>query len=264
MATLARTRTVQIDWRYGATLALGCAVVALFVTTIGRGTGWIPSHDALGFDYETYRDATLRLLGGGSFYDQRQLAGPWTFETYREPLYPPSSLAVFVPAAMLPAPLWWIVPAAVIAWSLRVHRPSGIGWLFIIIAACSRMSVYGWWVGNPGIWLAAAVAAATMWGTGPLVLFKPSYLPLAVIGFARRGWWAGAAFVGIAVLVTLPLWADYLTVLRNAPPLGYSILGDIPLVAVPLLAWLSRGAARAAPSYARSRGRTAPGPARSA
>jgi hypothetical protein len=234
------TKAAPVAWTRAAAGVLGALVVSFAVITFAGGGGYIPAPDALGFDYESYRVAVSRLLAGDGFYEARQLAGPWTFETYREPLYPPSSLLVFVPFAFLPAVLWWAVPAAVIAWSIRVHRPNPLALGLIVIALLSRTSVYAWWVGNPGIWLAAAVAAATIWGTGPLVLFKPSYFPLAMIGFARRGWWAGAAVLGLAVLVTLPLWADYLTVMRNAPGLGYSVLGDIPLVAVPLLAWMGR------------------------
>lgn len=231
--TLSVTRPVALS-------VVGAVVAAFAVVTIGNGAGYIPATDALGVDYTAYRDSALRFLAGDGFYLPRQLAGSWTFETFGEPLYPPSSLALFVPFAFLPAALWWLVPAGVIGYAIRVHRPHLLALAIIVVAALSRTSVYAWWVGNPGIWLAASIAAATVWGTGPLVLVKPSFAPLALIGIGRPGWWRSAALVGLVALVTAPLWLDYLTVLRNAPPVGYSVLSDFPVVAVPLVAWLGQ------------------------
>lgn len=237
-AGITNARPILSD-RAGLGLSLvGAVVVAFAVVTIGSGAGYIPATDTLGTDYVAYRDSALRFLTGDGFYLPRQLAGPWTFETFREPLYPPSSLALFVPFAFLPAVLWWIIPAGVIGYAVRVHRPHPLALAVIVVALLSRTSIYAWWVGNPGIWLAAAIAAATVWGTGPLVLLKPSFAPLALIGIGRPGWWRSALVMGVVMLVTAPMLPDYFTVLRNAPGVGYSVLSDIPVVAVPLVAWL--------------------------
>lgn len=227
--------------RAGIGLAVVAAVVVAFaIATIGSGAGYIPAPDTLGNDFVAYRESTLRFLAGDGFYLPRQLAGPWTFETFREPLYPPSSLVLFVPFAFLPAVLWWLIPAGVITYAVRVHRPHPLALAIIVVALLSRTSVYAWWGGNPGIWLAGAIAAATVWGTGPLVFFKPSFAPLALIGIGRPGWWRSALVMGVVVLVTAPLLPDYITVVRNAPGVGYSVLSDIPVVAVPVVAWLGR------------------------
>jgi hypothetical protein len=55
----------------------------------------------------------------------------------------------------------------------------------------------------------------------------------------HRLWWVGLA-VGVgSVLFTLPLWRDYLTVLRNytdAAPLSWAYL---PMALIPVVAWRS-------------------------
>lgn len=54
-------------------------------------------------------------------------------------------------------------------------------------------------------------------------------------------WWIAAGGLVILSLVTLPLWFQYVQVLRDARGLGldYS-LGSLPFILAPLLAWLGR------------------------
>jgi hypothetical protein len=100
--------------------------------------------------------------------------------------------------------------------------------------------------GNPTMWVAAAVAAGTVWRwPAAFVLLKASLLPFALIGATRRAWWVT---VGVLVLVSLPfggMWLDYAKVVTGmqTPSWMYS-LSDIPLVGIGLIAWAARARRR--------------------
>lgn len=228
--------------RSAALGVLGGAVVAQAVVTAGDLSGWVPGPSVWGQDLAAYRDAAARWLSGGSFYLPRQLAGPWWFQTFTEPVYPPTSLALFAPFTVLPALLWWLVPALALVWALWARRPSPLGWALVAVALLSRNSVYAWAVGNPVIWEAAALSVAVAsrrpWAWA-LAVVKPSWGPLALLGARDRRWWAVAALWGAVALLTLPLWPQWIAVVRNSPGFGYSLVSDLPVVAVPLLARLA-------------------------
>jgi hypothetical protein len=204
-----------------------------------------------GIDYRTYVDAARRWLAGGSFYEPYQLAGPYPIVS-REILYPPIMLVLLVPFTVLPALLWWAIPLSITTWLVAWHRPSVWGCAAIcglLILPVPFMSELAWSLGtivsgNPAMWVVAAVAAGTRWGwPAVLVLLKPSLLPFALIGIRTGRWWVAAVLLTTAAAVFLPLWIQYATVLLNArgpsATLLYS-LGNVPLMLVPVVAWLTR------------------------
>jgi hypothetical protein len=226
-------------------VGIGAVVIAIAIASFGH-----PLSGTFGWDFETYRDAAARWLAGGGFYDARELAGPWTFVTSREIVYPPTSLALFVPFVVLPAVLWWALPAIAIGWSVWYHRPGTLAWLLIVVALLDRMSLQQWWVGNPVIWCAAALAVATVrpW-LSPLILVKPTWAPLALLGARDRRWWVLVVAWCASAVATLPLWPQYLTVLADFRGVAiYWLPGNAPVIALPLLAWLGSTRRRTASS----------------
>jgi hypothetical protein len=98
--------------------------------------------------------------------------------------------------------------------------------------------------GNPMLWTMAVVALGTRFGWPfALVLFKPTLAPFAVLGIRRRSWWLALAIGAVSLVAFGSLWTDWLTVLGNARGplvnLAYSA-HDVPLMLVPLVAWLGR------------------------
>jgi hypothetical protein len=200
----------------------------------------------IGADLTLYLDATRRWLGGGSFYPAHQMAGPYLI-TDGDILYPPSTIPFFMAFLVLPAILFWVIPMAVVAWVINRYRPAP--WTWPVMAAClayipTMVKVLH---GNPFMWASAAVALGTVYGwPALLVVLKPSLAPFGLIGIRRRSWWVAAGGLGAAVAVTvvvfLPLWRDYVTVLtdsHNAEGIFYS-LSDVPLVLIPVIAYLGR------------------------
>lgn len=218
----------------GALLLLAAWNLAFLVPFMASRTG------AIGVDYNLYMDAAGRWLAGGSFYLERQLAGPYPVQP-GDILYPPTTLWLLVPFRVVPAILWWAIPIAVIAWAIWRVRPAWWIWPVLALVLWYPRTQAMFLYGNPGIWIVAAVAAGTRWRwASVLVLVKPSLGPIALFGVRHRSWWIA---LGVLVLAGLPfaaLWLDYAKVLTNADAgIGYSLM-DVPPTIAPILAWLAR------------------------
>jgi hypothetical protein len=203
----------------------------------------------VGVDFQLYRDAASRWLAGGPFFEPYQLAGPYAI-TAGDILYPPVGLWLFVPFAVLPdvaaAALWWTIPLGVTAWAVWRLRPGPRAWPLIALCLAWPATPLKVWTGNPVIWAVAAVALGTLYRwPSVFALLKPSLFPFALFGANRRSWWlALTAFV----LLCLPfgsLWADWIASVVNSRGGGllYSSL-EIPMLLLPLVAWLGRTAGR--------------------
>lgn len=228
-------------------LALALLALALVVWRVRFGA--FEAAGAVAIDYRSFVDEGHRFLDQGTPYLPYQLAGPYTAQPveFRQPadvpfLYPPPFVFVCVALTVIPAFLWWVVPAALLAAALISWRPAPWCWPLLaatlVWPATSAIVI----VGGTTMWVAALVAGGLRWGwPAALIVLKPSFFPLALIGIRRRSWWIAAAAVGVASLAVLPLWPEYFTAIRNATDLSpiYS-LGDLPLVVAPILAWLAR------------------------
>jgi len=195
-----------------------------------------------GQDLAIYVEAARRWLAGGGFYNAYQLAGPYQV-AFGDILYPPPALVLFVPFTVIPAAFWWAIPVALVAASIWRLRP--VPWALLLIVACL------WWpdtifriiLGNPVLWAVAFLAlGATRPFFAPFAMLKITLAPAALINVRRRAWWAGFAVLVAVSLAFLPMWPDYVTVIKNLrvnAPLVYS-LREVPLVAIPWLAWVGR------------------------
>jgi hypothetical protein len=226
--------------RLGLVLFAIATAVAFFVRlwiVFGVGTGGV-----VGVDRGIYREAALRWAGGGFFYYPEQISGPYEI-VQGHVLYPPYALAWLVPAAYLPDLLWWGIPLVVIAAVVVHHRPSIWAWPLIGLCAATFSSVEIIASGNPGLWIAMFAAIGTVWRpTFAFVLLKPSLFVFALPGIRSRGWWVIAAGLAVLSLVMLPMSLDYVHVVLNARGGNASILysiRDVPLMLVPLIAWVT-------------------------
>ena len=197
-----------------------------------------------GIDYDTLMGATRNLLGGNGFYPAYEVSGPWVYTLDQPPngppiLYPPHALYLFVPFVFLPGFLWWAIPLSVLAWALwrlRPHPAAVLAILLVLGTPYAREDIF--W-GNPVMWMVAAEAAGFVLGwPAVLVLLKPSLGPFALAGFPRRSWFVALAVLGLVNLPLLPMWADWVAVIRNAQLGPDFSLHQFPLMAVPLIAWL--------------------------
>jgi hypothetical protein len=193
-------------------------------------------------DARLYRDAGHRILAGGPVYPAFQLAGPYVM-TQRPELYPPPTMLLLVaPMSALPAFLWWLVPLGMLAAVVVRHRPSFAGWIGILACLAGPNTAFVILAGNPVIWAVAFVALGTVFrGAAVLALVKPSLAPFALVGIESRRWWlVTAAYVGVSLLM-LPLWLEYVTVLRNGVGLdGLYSVGHVPIMLIPVVAWVAR------------------------
>lgn len=235
-------RTIGAGLRIVSRVALGVFILealwVLWTMTVGSSTY------PVGCDYTALRDAAARWLGGGGFYLPAQLAGPYA--TLAPPgappiiMYPPLALWLFVPFVYLPTILWWLVPLGLGAYGLWRLHPARWTWPFMAALALWPRIPEAVQNGNPAMWAFAFGALALSFGwTGPLLLFKPTLAPFALLGMSRR-WWIALGIVTLAALPFGGMWLDYLAVIRNAQPDGAFLLHDYPLMLVPVVAWLGR------------------------
>ncbi|MEW5991521.1 MAG: hypothetical protein AB1736_09295 [Chloroflexota bacterium] len=197
-----------------------------------------------GTDWAFYVIQARRFLDGGGFYEPFQVAGAYAVESGVANLYPPPALLLFLPFAFLPGPLWWLLSIGSIAAVVVAFRPAPWSWPIIAVLCLAPRSIQIVLWGNTTLWATAFVALGLRFAwPSILVLIKPYFAPLALIGIRHRSWWLAAAAFAVANLVLLPVWADYLVAWRNAgstwPSLSYSP-GDVVMLAIPLVAWLAR------------------------
>jgi hypothetical protein len=219
------------------TITTAVAFVARLWIVFAVETGGV-----VGVDRGIYRDAAQRWATGGFFYYPEQMSGPYEI-VQGHILYPPAALAWLVPSAYLPDLLWWGVPIVVIAGIVIYHRPRVWAWPLIGLCVATFSSVEIIASGNPGLWIAMFVAVGTVWRPAfALVLLKPSLFLFALPGIRSRGWWVIAAGLAVVSILLLPMSLDYVQVVLNARGANASILysiRDVPLMLVPLIAWVA-------------------------
>jgi hypothetical protein len=229
-----------------ALLALGVALLLDIAWEIA--TIWVPAMQIgeapIGYDLGIYVDRTRSWLDGDGFYRARQLAGPYVIEN-GDALYPPPTILLFVPWAFgAPAVLWWAIPFAAIALSLRKLRPPL--WVWVLLLA--PVLVYGRTLlaiilGNPSIWAFAGILAGAAYGWPALgALAKPVLAPFALIGANQRSWWLGLGVLSVVALLFAPMWHDYFLVLNDARTTRdiWYVIGEIPSAAALAIAgWAS-------------------------
>jgi hypothetical protein len=227
--------------RVAVPLAAATVLLPILFVVLARA----PLDQPFAKDVQLYIDAADRWLGGGSFYDQRQLAGPYDV-AHGDILYPPVGLWLFAPAAVLPQPvalvLWWAIPAAVTVWAVVRVDPRPAAWPLIVLCLAWPTTPLKIWTGNPVIWCIAAMAIAIAWrGAAPFALLKPSLLPFALFGIRQQAWWMGLVVFLAMCLPFGTMWGDWLTTVVNSRGAGplYSAL-EAPMLALPLVAWLGR------------------------
>lgn len=193
-----------------------------------------------GDDFTLYRDAAARWLAGGQFYPASQLAGPWTISGGAI-LYPPVTLWLLAPFTVLPAALWWAIPALVVGWALWRLRPGALSWpVMAFLVGFSPLPAFVR-AGNPMMWaLAAMFAGCATVGPSVLVLLKPSLAPFALFGVWHRRWWLWAGGFALACLPFGLMWLDWArSLLGSGGSLAYSYREVGPFL-VPLVAWAGR------------------------
>jgi len=204
---------------------------------------------SFGIDFGIYMQALDRWLATGEWYQARQLAGPYAI-ALGDVLYPPVLIVLLLPFKILGGIAWAMVPLAILSWSVWRHRPRLWAMALILLCVAWPYTPAKFVFGNPVIWAAAALALAT--GSGALarwpaafVLLKPTVAILGLFGARDRRWWLAVLALGLVSLVFLEPTLQYPQVLIDARTnpidgrggLLYS-LQELPLLAIPLLAWL--------------------------
>ena len=241
-------------------LRLVAAIVSVAIFALPVAFAAVTPHaleQPFGVDFDLYRGAATRWLADGTFFEPYQLAGPYGISA-GDILYPPVALWLFVPFTFLPGVFWWAIPLGLTARVVGFLRPEPRVWPLIALCLAWPTTPLKIWTGNPVIWAMAAVALGTIYRwPSVFALIKPSLFPFAMFGANRRSWWLAVAAFAALSLPFGAMWADWVASVVNSRGGGvlYSAL-EIPMLALPLVAWLGRTNHRAGGTNARR----APGP----
>ncbi len=254
--------TAPPRWFRISVLVIVATVAVVQLVWVVQRAMFQPGGDGMrGDDFDLYMDATRRWLGGGGFYVDSQIAGPYTL-TWGAILYPPPALILFVPFVWLGGVLWVLIPTLIIGAIVWSHRPRMIAWLAILaILIAWPLTILIWVAGNPTLWVIAIIAMATRWPwVSAFMWIKPSVIPFALLGARDRRWWVVSVAMLAVSLAALPMTIDWLRVVINArgadSGIWYSLSpGSLAPLAVPLIARAGRRAGP--PHWARS---VEPGP----
>lgn len=240
-------------------LLAGCFVARALV-------GRYVAEGMLGADFRLFAEIGRRWTEDGSMYAAWQLSGPYRYDqglsegviASMPTLYPPYVGPVFAVVRFLPAVLWWAIPLAVIAWLVIRSRPAPWTWPLIAVAAVSPNTTGILAAGGSSMWITMFVALGLRYGwPAALVAFKPTFLPLAILGWRDRRTWLGLSAFAVMLLLMWPELDRYLLALQNVRgvTVRYSV-GDLPFVLIPVIATL--GASRTRSSALAARIRTFP------
>lgn len=234
-------------------LMLGLAVPPLLFGLAVLNVEAQITHGITGADLRVFVELGHRWLATGTIYAPYQLTGPYsaamTADITQTPgVYPSAIGPLFVPLTLLPFPLtavlWWAVPWAFLAYALWRWRPAP--WTWPLMAIGLGWPQWSIWSGGTSMWIMAAAAAGLLWRwPSALILLKPTFAPLALIGIRDRQWWIAVAVIAAVTLVGPGL--DYVAVVANATD-SLGVLhsaAETPMVLVPLVGWLGRTEASA-------------------
>jgi hypothetical protein len=234
------TRTPIREWDLRP-IWIGVAIMMLVATAVETVVLYriIDDQQSIGSDLRFFQSVAQRWLDTGTYYTDRQLSGPFVVASNVDNLYPPHALYLFVPFLFLPSILWWAIPLALIGYVVWWCRPAAwalpILALLVLYPKTPAVFLYG----NSDIWATAFGAAGIRWAwPAVLVWFKPSVGFLGIIKIATRRWWVAAGILAILNVPFLGLWLDYPTVLLNSDTDIGRALSDVPLFALPVVAWL--------------------------
>jgi hypothetical protein len=230
-------------WTKPLAAGLSIAVLGIAALELAANLSYVlpPGDSFLGMDFLFYRDIAARWVETGAYYLPHQLAGPYPATLMVVNLYPPPALLLFVPFLVLPAILWWVIPISVLVAFVAWCRPAPIAWPFLALVLVWPRTQTAFLFGNTDLWMAAAVAGGLRWGwPAALLVVKPTFLVLAVVGLRRREFWIALAALALISIPMAALWLDYVQAMRNVTIDADYSLGSLPLVIAPLIAWVLR------------------------
>ena len=185
-----------------------------------------------------YELAVDRWLATGSPYPPDQVAGPFQYDE-RTFLHPPISLPFFLAWKVLPWPLFWILPLALLGYVVASYKPKPWTWpvmaLPLLLYPIGGMLISG----NTDLWMWGLFAAGVKWGWPAAFMgLKPSAAYGALVGVRDRRFWLACLGLGLASIPFGGLWVEWVRVILHSPGTILYSIGNVVMYSIPLVARL--------------------------
>lgn len=224
--------------------ALTAVTVALAAVELVYGLFGPPNwRAAVGNDLKFYADISARLFNRGYWFEERELHGPFQMDFMRDVLYPPAAAWVFLPFNVIQLGGLLLIVVGTSFWLLHQWRPAPWTWPILALCLAWPLTLLKGLAGTSSLLVMTGLGLALRYGwPGAFILLKPSFLPLGLLGIWTRGWWIAVA---VFLVASLPFISDTLRYpevlmnMRNPRGFLYS-LEDLPMILMPVIAWLGR------------------------
>lgn len=248
-------------WYHPVSYSATAVILVLVLIELAYGLFGPPNwNDAIGNDLAFYVRISLRLFSGGYWYEDRELHGPFEFDYMYDVVYPPAAAWIFLPFNVVGIVGLWLIGTAAVVWLLREWRPAPWTWPVMALCLLWPLTLLKGLAGTSSLFVMIAVGLGLRFSwPAAFIVLKPSFLPFSVIGSRKRSWWIA---ILVIIVASLPFLSDTLrypqVILDMRNPRGslYS-LDDLPLILLPIVAWLGRTRLRSR-LEATTAGRSAP------
>jgi hypothetical protein len=230
-------------WRVARAVCIAVSVVVLGIGALVLQAAYtgVTARGEIGFDASLYASIGHRWLETGLIYYPAQFLGPYT-NSGTVMLYPPPTVLLFAAFSIVPAFVWWVVPLALIAWSMTWLRPPFWVWPLAALAASTTPVIVAILYGNTLLWTLALTCLATRWSAAGAVLLvlKPSDALFALPAMRGRAFWLCLAALVAGGLLTFGSWLTWLEALRNFQGSPFYSINAWPALATPWLLYAAR------------------------
>lgn len=245
------------------------AILVLAAIELAYGLAYKGWANAIGGDLTYYASLARMLFTTGHWFPDKELHGPWLIlhSGPLDVLYPPAVAWIFAPFIWLPVGVLLALVIGVNLWLIRDWRPAPWTWPLMALCVLWPLTLLKGIGGTSSLFVMMALALGLRYRwPSVFILLKPSLFPFALLGIRSKWWWVGLAVLGLMSLPFLRetlLYPQVILDSRNPDGALYS-LTDVPMMAIPVIAWLGRtrrrpGAINRPLVELRLRGRT-PGP----
>jgi hypothetical protein len=221
------------------------AILVLAGYELAYGLAYMGWDRTIGADLTYYANLARMLFTTGQWFPDKELHGPWLIlqSGPLDVLYPPAVAWIFAPFIWLPVGVLLAFVIGVNLWLIREWRSAPWTWPLMALCVLWPLTLLKGIGGTSSLFVMVALGLGLRYRwPSVFILLKPSLFPFALLGIRSKWWWVGLALLGLMSLPFLRetlLYPQVILDSRNPDGALYS-LTDLPMMAIPIIAWLGQ------------------------